>query len=203
MFFSFEGIDGSGKSTQARLLSEALRARGHAVLDVREPGGTSLGERIRGLLLDPGPHVGPRAEVLLFSAARAQLVAAVIQPALDEGTVVVADRFYDSTTAYQGYGRGIASEGWMEQMNRFAAHEIAPDRTYFVDVPIATAASRRADRPNDRMEAMPDEFYERVRAGYHALAVHSRVLTLDGTRPVGALHEAILDDALSALSRRG
>lgn len=104
MFFSFEGIDGSGKSTQARLLADALRQRGYTVLEVREPGGTDLGEHIRALLLDSDSHIADRAELLLFSAARAQLVTEVIRPALSVGSIVIADRYIDSSTAYQGGG---------------------------------------------------------------------------------------------------
>lgn len=201
MFVSFEGIDGSGKSTQARLLSNALRKRGHDVVDVREPGGTSLGEQVRSLLLDPDAAITPRTELLLFSAARAQLVAEVIRPALNRGAIVLADRFFDSTTAYQGAGRELAAPDWMAAFQRFVTDDLSPDRTYLVDVPLDVAAARRGDRDADRMERGGDAFYTRVRDGYRQLAEADpgRVLVLDGRRTPDALHGQILDDLLGRL----
>ena len=197
MFFSFEGIDGSGKTTQARLLADALRQRGQHVVEVREPGGTDLGERVRALVLDPDRRVDARAELLLFSAARAQLVADVVEPALASGAVVVADRFYDSSTAYQGGGRGLADPEWMGSLHTFATAGRSPDRTYFIDVPLATAAARRTRRSPDRMEQGDGAFYERVRASYLETARQDRVLTLDGTLSVPRLHTLIEADATS------
>ena len=202
MFFSFEGIDGSGKSTQARLLADALRERGHEVVEVREPGGTELGERVRALLLDPEATIDDRAELLLFSAARAQLVATVVRPALDRGAVVVADRFADSSTAYQGGGRGVAAPAWLESLHAFATANVLPTRTYFVDLPPDEAARRRDNRDADRMESGGLEFYSRVRDAYLLLADDQpqRVLRLDGRRPVQSLADEILGDAVSCLN---
>lgn len=186
MFISFEGIDGSGKSTQARLLAETLRTLGHSVLLVREPGGTELGEQIRSLLLDPTQHITPRSELLLFSAARAQLVEVSIRPALASGAVVVADRFYDSTTAYQGGGRRIADFGQMESIHAMATDGLSPDLTILVDVDLNTAMARRLAVPDDRMEAEDRSFHERVRHGYLALATRhpDRIHVVNGSQDV-------------------
>jgi dTMP kinase len=201
MFFSFEGIDGSGKSTQARLLADALRARGFEVVEVREPGGTVLGEQIRRLLLDPDSQISARAELLLFSAARAQLVETVVRPALNRGAVVIADRFFDSSTAYQGSGRGLAEADWMMTLHRFATAGHSPSRTYLVDVPPEEAARRRSGRPGDRMEQNDLDFYARVRASYRSLSRSEadRILLLDGTLPQETLGRRVLDDALALI----
>lgn len=227
MLFTFEGIDGSGKSTQARLLAERLRAEaGRDPLLVRDPGGTALSERVRALLLDPDLDVDPVAELLLFSAARAQLCSERVRPALAEGRVVVCDRFYDSTTAYQGAGRALAPDGgpaadaatagpapaeagWLEALHRHATGGLVPDRTYLVALAPEAARARRTARAAaeagaaaDRMESAREGFYARVAAAYERLAqAHpERVKRLDGTRSVEALHEAIWADAAARLS---
>ena len=199
MFFSFEGIDGSGKTTQARLLAEALRTRGYEVTEVREPGGTHLGEAVRALLLDPNREIDERAELLLFSAARAQLVTEVIRPALDSGAIVIADRFSDSSTAYQGGGRGVASEPILMVLHEFATKGTTPDRTFLVDVPLDVASSRRDARELDRLEKSGRAFYSRVRDAYQTLTALDRVISVDGTQPVAHLHAQIQDVALSLL----
>lgn len=203
MLITFEGIDGSGKSTQARLLVEHAERAGWRPLSVREPGGTDLSERVRALLLDPDAHIAPRAELLLFSAARAQLADEVIRPALDAGRLVVADRFYDSTTAYQGAGRGLADAGWLADFHAFVTGGLMPDRTYLVDVPLGVAAARRSAE-RDRMEEAGDDFFERVRSAYLALAKREpdRVVVLDGTRAVADLHAEIVADVERLLARR-
>lgn len=207
MFISFEGIDGSGKSTQAQRLEVHLRRAGRAVLLVREPGGTPLAEHVRALLLAPERPVSPLAELLLFSAARAQLVEEAIRPALAAGTVVLADRFFDSTTAYQGGGRGLADLGWLSDFHHRVTGGLAPDRTYLFDVTPEVAARRRearAGRP-DRMEAGGEAFFERVRAAYIALARREpdRVRVFDGALPPDWLHEQVVRDVERRLSERG
>ena len=206
MFISFEGIDGSGKSTQADMLCTALESGGKRVARVREPGGTPLGESVRELLLSAKLEIAPRAELLLFSAARAQLVEDVIKPALTDGYIVVADRFYDSTIAYQGFGRGVASQSWLEEFNSFAAGGLEPDRTYLMILPVTEAQSRRAKRADkvDRMEAAGTQFYTRVVEGYLAVAKSSRdrVLTLDSTEFPESIHQIVLRDAWSMISNK-
>jgi len=204
LLLTFEGIDGSGKSTQARLLDEHLQAKSHPTLRVREPGGTDLSERIRSLLLDPDLDVQPMSELLLFSAARAQLVATRIRPALEEGRIVICDRFYDSTTAYQGAGRGIADPEWLQGLHRRVTGGLVPDRTYLVELDPDTARQRRReDRPtDDRMEAAEGDFYQRVGVAYARLAdAHpERFHRLDGTRSIDALHAEIREDVASLLA---
>lgn len=206
LFFSFEGIDGSGKSTQARLLGEALRARGHRVTEVREPGGTPLGEAVRALLLSKTSDITPRAEALLFSAARAQLVASVIEPALANDKVVIADRYVDSTQAYQGAGRDLENGGaQLKAVSSFATWGIMPDRTYLVVVPLSTSEARRASREEDRMEATGSDFRRRVADSYERIAGcdPDRIMRIDGVRHPNVVHQEILEDALVQLSRIG
>lgn len=201
MLISFEGIDGSGKSTQARLLSQSLKDLGHTVVDVREPGGTLLGEQVRDILLDTSSVISPLAELFLFSAARAQLTTDVIVPSLKDGHIVIADRFFDSTIAYQGAGRGLASPEQILKLQRLATSGLEPDLTYFVDTPLEVAATRRG-KSIDRIESAGIDFYRRVLEGYRALSMSNRrVRTLVGTLPIDVLAETILEDALDSMNR--
>lgn len=202
MLISFEGLDGSGKTTQARLLETRLRQHGYRTLLVREPGGTPLGEGVRGLLLDPALHVAPLAELMLFSAARAQLVAEVVRPALENGTVVLCDRFFDSTLAYQGGGRGVAPLDWLRDFCHTVTGGLVPQRTYLVRVSPETAAARRSNRAADRMEAGDAAFHGRIAAAYDALAEAepARFLVLDGARSPEALHADIWADVAPRLA---
>jgi dTMP kinase len=181
MFVTFEGVDGSGKSTQARLLAERLREEGREVVLTREPGGTALGEEVRSLLLH-GEQIAPWAEAALFAAARAQLVDEVIRPALARGADVVSDRYLDSSLAYQGFARGLGIERVLE-LNLLATSGILPDRTFLVLVPPADAAARRGDEP-DRIEREGAGFAEEVDKAYREIArvFGQRVQVVDGTR---------------------
>lgn len=163
LFVTFEGIDRSGKTTQAGLLCEAL---GDEALGVREPGGTPAGERVRELLKDPSVELSPEAEALLFAAARSELVAEVILPALSDGKVVVSDRFLDSSLAYQGGARGLGIED-VERVNHFATRGLKPDLTFLLDLPPDEAASRAGEK--DRFEEEGAGLQEAVGAAYERL----------------------------------
>lgn len=205
MFLSFEGLDGSGKTTQLDLLEARLRQSGRTVVRVREPGGTAVSERIRALLLDPDAPIVPRAELLLFSAARAQVCDEIIAPALKRGDVVLADRFFDSTTAYQGGGRGltipmrVARRPYtfpeLRQLHDFATGGLTPDLTILLRLTPEQALARRRSRPSvdDRMEASGDRFFSRVARTYDVLAKAEpeRFAVLDANIPVDDLAASI------------
>jgi dTMP kinase len=167
MFVTFEGVDGSGKSTQARLLAERLVSEGREVVLTREPGGTAAGEQIRELLLH-GTDLAPWAEASLFAAARAQLVDEVIRPALARGADVVSDRYLDSSLAYQGVARGLGVERVLE-LNLLATGGLLPDRTFLLALPPADAAARRSDEP-DRIESEGAAFADEVDRAYREIA---------------------------------
>lgn len=171
LFLAFEGVEGSGKTTQATLLAEALTARGAEVVLAREPGSTPLGERVRGVVLDPDLQVPARSELFLMLAARAAFVEQVVRPGLEAGRVVIADRFELSTLAYQGAGRGLPPDE-IVRSNRLATGGVAPRATLLLDLPPAEGARRQAlaaKRP-DRMEQEAEEFHARVARGYRDLA---------------------------------
>jgi dTMP kinase len=168
VFISFEGLDGSGKTTQAALLADWLRAEGRDVVAVREPGGTAAGERVREVLLDPAMHILPWPEALLYAAARAQLVGEVIRPALERGAVVIADRYIDSSLAYQGAARGLGMDAVLA-VNAAATGGLLPDRTLLLELPEAEAAGRRGGGP-DRIEAEHATFHSAVADGFRAAA---------------------------------
>ncbi len=207
MFITFEGIDYSGKSTQAKLLVDVLRQQRCETVLLREPGGTPVSEKVRELVLDKKHlELTQRTELLLFSAARSQLVSEIIRPALDAGTIVVCDRFYDSTTAYQGYGRGIDLAD-VASLNRIATAGLIPDISIFVDVTVDEVIRRQraTNVPVDRMESAGREFFERVRTGYHAIAKAEprRWRIVDGMRSVDVIHNEIVSVVQSRLSHSG
>ena len=188
-FITFEGSEGSGKSTQSERLAAHLHRSGVPCVLTREPGGTPIGESIRELL-QFAPHnssMTPETELLLFEASRSQLVREVIKPALERGICVIADRFFDSTTVYQGAARSLDRE-IIQRFNAFAIGDCVPDATFVLDVDAGTAESRMQKKPRkaDRMEQQPAEFYERVRRGYRQLVLHDpgRVVLIHGAQEV-------------------
>ncbi len=171
LFISLEGIEGTGKTTQSRLLAEHLRGLGHTVVETAEPGGTGIGQKIREILLAPDhDHMHHVAELLLYNAARVQHLNEVILPTLRRGETVITDRFSDSTTAYQGYGRGI-DLGLISDIDRIATGVLRPDLTILLDIEVQTGLSRnRAANKNDRFEMEEIAFHERVRQGFLRIA---------------------------------
>jgi dTMP kinase len=190
MFVTFEGLDGSGKTTQAKLLRDRLEADGEEIVSTREPGGTELGERIRELVLHGG-HVAPWAEALLYAASRAQHVEEVIRPALERGASVICDRYVDSSVAYQGVGRGLGLDRVLE-LNLDAVGGLLPERTFLLLLD-PTAVPTRLPGEHDRLEREGDDFHARVDAGYRKLAERypERFVVLDGARPAEELAEEV------------
>ena len=191
MFLTFEGLDGSGKSTQAALLREHLEGIGGEVVATREPGGTPVGEGVRELLLNGAAEISPWAEAALFAAARAELVDRVISPALARGAHVVCDRFLDSSLAYQGIARGLGIDAVLE-LNRGALRGLLPDRTFLLLLDAGEAARRLDARP-DRIERAGDDFRARVDKGYRDLArlFPQRIVPLDGSLPPEQIAELV------------
>lgn len=203
-FITFEGIEGSGKTTQVTLALDWLHSRFDNVLHTREPGGTAIGNRIRAILLDAAHgEMAAEAEILLYSAARAQIVRQVIRPHLEKGGIVVCDRFYDSTLAYQGYGRGLSLPD-LRHITAFATGGLTPDLTLYFDLDVEAGLRRKAQTPEEwtRLEAEPLDFHRRVREGYLALAAAEprRWRVVDAARPVEIIQAEIRQILSSALA---
>jgi dTMP kinase len=190
-FISLDGIDGTGKSTQCRLLADWLRSRGHRVVTCIDPGGTPLGQQLRDIVLHQEGAVEPACEALLFMASRAQLVAKVIRPALDAGHVVVSDRFLLANVVYQGHAGGLDVE-LLWQVGQLSTGGLEPDLTIVLDIPLEQAASRRRGRP-DKVEARGPEFHERVRQGFLTEAQRrpEKVRVVDARGSIDDVQEAI------------
>ncbi|HEX8984934.1 MAG TPA: dTMP kinase [Bryobacteraceae bacterium] len=207
LFISFEGGDGCGKSTQMRRLAEQLRADGYAAVETVEPGGTRIGAQIRRILLDSAnQELCPTAELLLYFASRAQNVEEVILPALERGAVVLADRFTDSTMAYQGYGRGLGAEV-VAALDRVACRGLEPDITILIDIDLETslerARQRNLDATETRMDAQAVEFHHRVREAYLEMAAREprRFRVIDGRADVETVARAVRAALEPALGR--
>jgi dTMP kinase len=209
LFITFEGPEGSGKTTQVSRLYARLQAQGFQVLLTREPGGTSIGDQIRQVLLSPANvELVATAEILLYSASRAQLVEQVIRPALGRGSVVISDRYADSTLAYQGYGRSLDLDA-VRAITAFATGGLVPDLTIYLDLDVREglrrklAAARQTGDEWNRLEVQDLAFHERVRAGYLALAAAEpqRWMLVDATRPVEEIEAAIWSRAEQLLRK--
>jgi len=192
MLITFEGIDGCGKSTQIELLEVYLKNKGCKVKILREPGGTEFSESVREILLSEKNHINKISELLLFEAARADLVDRILKPALSEGYIILLDRFYDSTTAYQGYGRGIPLDV-INFSNEIVTNGLKPDITFYLDIPLKTAIERTNNKELDRMESAGNDFFERVIGGYREIAIQEseRIIMIDGTLDKEKIFEII------------
>jgi dTMP kinase len=198
MFITFEGIDFCGKSTQVSLLKNYLESINKEVEIIREPGGTEISEIVRSVLLDKKHnHMKMETEIFLFSASRAQLVREKIQPLINKGVYVISDRFHDSTTAYQGYGRGINLE-IVKHINKLAIDGALPDITFIIDIPIVIANKRKMEKGEaslDRMELSDNIFFEKVRNGYLTIAKNEkRFRVIDGTRSIEEINKNIIEE---------
>ena len=196
LFITFEGVDGCGKSTQMRFLAEYLTEKGYEVVTTREPGGCTISEQIRDMLLSlDNTDITDMTEALLYASARAQLVSEVIKPAIDEGKAVISDRFVDSSAVYQGMARGLGVEN-VYKMNEFAIQGVMPDLTIHLDLPAKVGISRKKDQKElDRMELEALDFHEKVAEGYRKLASLSpeRIYTIDATQSIETIHGQIVD----------
>jgi dTMP kinase len=208
VFITFEGIDGCGKSTQLRMLTSELRARKLEVVNTREPGGTTLGQKLRAALLDVQEHVDPLAELLVFAADRAQHVRTVLRPALAQDKVIISDRYADATVAYQGSGRGFQPE-LIQQIVQLATDGLTPDLTLLFDLSVSESAvrtrRRKAAKRSDRLDSEKVEFHERVRNAYLEIAKANpdRIRVIDAKGSAQQTHELAMDIVIPFLEERG
>lgn len=195
LFITFEGGDGSGKTTQINLLASWLESEGHTVVITREPGGTDLGSELRNIILHREGFIAPRAEALLYAADRSHHIHTLVRPALKRGEIVVQDRYLDSSVAYQGAGR-VLNPTEVRDISLWATENLMPDLTVVLDVPASVAKERQAagERQYDRLEAEAEDFHTRVRESYLALAAEEpeRFLVIDGESSIEEIHEAIV-----------
>jgi dTMP kinase len=193
MLITFEGIDGCGKSTQISLLAEYLKSKNIDFITLREPGGTHLSEEIRKILLESKHTINPLTELLLFNSARSNLVSQVIEPALAAGKVILCDRFYDSTTAYQGYGRGIDLD-FIKSCNEMVTKGIKPDITFYLDIPLEVSRQRIINNSFDRIENDDDDFFSRIISGFKTIAEQEpkRIVVIDATKDISIVYQLIV-----------
>lgn len=202
MLISFEGIDGSGKSTQIKLLENALDTMGLKATVYREPGGTKLSEKIRELLLSNDFEINEVTEVLLFSSARSQLISEKVIPLLNNGEVVILDRFYDSTTAYQGYGRESMPIQQIDQINKIASHGLKPDITFYLRLTPEESYKRIIHKEKDRIERAGNNFFQKVFEGFEKLAKYdNRYKIIDANLSVEQIHKQIIEILLPHLQK--
>jgi len=205
LFISFEGADGTGKSTQVRLLAEYLRSAGYDVLLTREPGGTPISEKIREIILDPSnSEMDAHTEALLYAASRAQLVSEVLRPAIESGKIVICDRFMDSSIAYQGFARGLGSDN-IRTINEFAVHGLQPDITFFMDLAPEKAMQRVERQGNkDRLEAEKMEFHDKVYRGFLELSeiYKNRYVRIDASESIQDISDRIKKYFTDYVARR-
>ena len=203
VFVTFEGGDGSGKTTQIQLLKKWLEDHGHTVVVTREPGGTDLGNELREIILHRKGFIAPRAEALLYAADRAHHIHTLVKPALERGEVVVQDRYLDSSLAYQGAGR-VLDPHEVREVSLWATENLMPVLTVLLDVPADVAKKRQnaRERAYDRLEAEAEDFHQRVRTSYQALAdaEPERFLVIDGTLAIEAIHDQIIQKVSHLLS---
>lgn len=193
MLLSFEGIDGCGKSTQIDLLKDYLNCNNVSFYVFREPGGTEISERIRSLLLHDAKVMDPVTELLLFSAARSQLIREKVVPLLENNQIIILDRFYDSTTAYQGYGRESVDLESIHTLNKIASHSIAPDITFYLKIDPSEAEKRTRNSVKDRMEEAGSSFFTKVSAGYDEISkTEKRFHVIDAAKPPREIHNTIV-----------
>jgi dTMP kinase len=202
-FISLDGLDGTGKSTQCRLLADWLRAGGHAVTTCIDPGGTPLGGQLRALVLHYRPDIDRMGEALLFMASRAQLVSEIIRPALESGQIVISDRFLLANVVYQGHAGGLDVERLWD-IGRFATGGLEPDLTLVLDLPLEQAAARRG-RPADRIESRDADYHARLRRGFltEARRHPERIRIVDATPPLDTVQDAIRREIASVLGIKG
>lgn len=200
MLISFEGIDGCGKSTQINLLKNKLISENRKVASYREPGGTEISESIRSILLDKKNTIDPVTELLLFSSARSQLIAETVLPKLNDGYIVLLDRYFDSTTAYQGYGRSVLSINAIKKINAIASHQLVPELTFYLRIDFETAILRREGRESDRMESSGKIFFKKVIDGFDQLSkTESRFVQIDSTQDKLLVNNEIYGTVISRL----